>query len=105
MARAETRRLGTLRELPHLALERAPVDRARTERRHRDVERHTVSELEQTLHDIGVYYFWQVADWTAQDIDHADAQLTVFHGRIGRDHWVAQARELAQPPPSSPRPG
>ncbi|MBU6258622.1 MAG: hypothetical protein KGL18_05450 [Burkholderiales bacterium] len=51
--------------------------------------------MEQMMHDIGVYYFWQIAEWTPADIAHADAQLTAFHGRIERDDWVTQAARLA----------
>jgi len=50
--------------------------------------------MEKMLHDIGVYYFWQIAEWTHADIVHADAQLTAFHGRIARDNWVDQAAQL-----------
>lgn len=52
--------------------------------------------LEKMLHNIGVYYFWQIAEWTPEDIEHADAQLTAFKGRITRDDWVTQARQLAR---------
>jgi predicted flap endonuclease-1-like 5' DNA nuclease len=51
--------------------------------------------LEKMLHNIGVYYFWQIAEWTPDDIAHADAQLTAFKGRISRDDWVTQARQFA----------
>jgi predicted flap endonuclease-1-like 5' DNA nuclease len=52
--------------------------------------------LEKMLHDIGVYYFWQIAEWTGDDVAHADAQLTSFKGRIARDGWVVQAQRLMQ---------
>jgi predicted flap endonuclease-1-like 5' DNA nuclease len=52
--------------------------------------------LEKMLHRIGVYYFWQIAEWTAADVAHADAQLTAFKGRIKRDDWVVQSRALAR---------
>ncbi|MFO1287887.1 MAG: hypothetical protein U1F49_16010 [Rubrivivax sp.] len=52
--------------------------------------------LEKMLHGIGVYYFWQIADWDAADIEHADRLLTAFKGRIRRDAWVAQARRFVR---------
>ncbi len=55
-------------------------------------------KLEKMLHGIGVYYFWQVADWRRPDIDHVDDRLQVFKGRISRDNWVKQAGSLAREP-------
>jgi hypothetical protein len=52
--------------------------------------------LEKMLHGIGVYYFWQIAEWNAEDIAHVDTQLTAFKGRIRRDEWVAQARRFVR---------
>lgn len=60
--------------------------------------------LERMLHGIGVYYFWQIAEWTPEDVAHADAQLTAFKGRIQRDHWVDQAQRFAAEPGAAPRP-
>jgi predicted flap endonuclease-1-like 5' DNA nuclease len=60
--------------------------------------------MEKMLHDIGVYYFWQVAEWTEADVAHADAQLPRFKGRITRDEWVKQAIEFAKLPTSAKRP-
>jgi predicted flap endonuclease-1-like 5' DNA nuclease len=54
--------------------------------------------LERMLHEIGVYYFWQIAEWTPADVRHADAQLPVFKGRIERDHWIEQSKQYAQTP-------
>ena len=50
--------------------------------------------LERMLHQLGVGSFRQIARWTEQDIDAFDAQLPEFPGRIRRDTWVTQAREL-----------
>jgi predicted flap endonuclease-1-like 5' DNA nuclease len=61
--------------------------------------------LEKMLHNIGVYYFWQVAEWSREDIAYADARLEVFKGRIERDHWVEQCREFAKRVESARRPG
>jgi predicted flap endonuclease-1-like 5' DNA nuclease len=57
--------------------------------------------LEKMMHNIGVYYFWQVAEWTAEDIVFVDSKLTAFRGRIKRDHWVKQCRKFAQEPTSA----
>ncbi len=37
----------------------------------------------------------QIAAWDDADIDHIDAQLGTFAGRIRRDNWVEQAKFLA----------
>jgi predicted flap endonuclease-1-like 5' DNA nuclease len=60
--------------------------------------------MEKMMHDIGVYYFWQIAEWNSTDIDHADAQLKAFHGRISRDEWVKQAVSFARDADSARKP-
>ena len=57
------------------------------------------------LHEIGVFYFWQVAEWSPQDIDWVDDKLMHFKGRIQRDKWVDQAQTLAALPEAARRPG
>jgi predicted flap endonuclease-1-like 5' DNA nuclease len=52
--------------------------------------------LERMLHQLGVTTFRQVAHWSEGDIDEFDAKLHEFPGRIRRDGWVTQARELHQ---------
>jgi len=52
-------------------------------------------KLEGLLNQNGIYYFWQIADWTAKDVDTMDERLEVFRGRIKRDEWVSQAKSLA----------
>ncbi len=56
------------------------------------------------LHDIGVYYFWQVAEWGDEEINYVDNKLQHFRGRIERDDWVGQAEDLADLPGSAQRP-
>jgi predicted flap endonuclease-1-like 5' DNA nuclease len=56
------------------------------------------------LREIGVYYFWQVAEWTDEDVAYVDGKLLHFKGRIERDDWVGQSRELAALPSSAKRP-
>jgi len=52
--------------------------------------------LERMLHRLGVSTYRQIARWTERDIDDIDAKLPEFPGRIRRDAWVTQARELHQ---------
>ncbi len=47
------------------------------------------------LTEIGVYYFWQVAEWGPAEIEWVDDMLDGFNGRIERDDWVGQAKVLA----------
>jgi predicted flap endonuclease-1-like 5' DNA nuclease len=61
--------------------------------------------LRALLHEIGVFYFWQVAEWTATEIDWVESKLMHFRGRIRRDDWVSQARVLAASPGAVKRPG
>ncbi len=52
-------------------------------------------KLEQTLNDMGVYRFAQVAIWGPKDIAWVDDRLR-FKGRIERDDWMSQAKILAE---------
>ena len=52
--------------------------------------------LERMLHRLGVSSFRQIAHWSEREIDEIDAKLPEFPGRIRRDGWVTQARELHQ---------
>ncbi|MBG1231844.1 NADH-quinone oxidoreductase subunit NuoE [Aestuariivirga litoralis] len=52
--------------------------------------------FEKLLNKVGVWHFDQVASWKSADIDHVDALLKGFHGRIRRDDWVPQAKKLAK---------
>jgi predicted flap endonuclease-1-like 5' DNA nuclease len=60
--------------------------------------------MERTLHDVGVFYFWQIADWSEEDIEHMHDILPEFKGRIERDEWVEQATELATDPDAAAPP-
>ncbi len=51
-------------------------------------------KLETMLQDLGVYTFDQMAAWTDEEIDRVNDNLTAFKGRIRRDDWRAQAKEL-----------
>ena len=52
-------------------------------------------KLEILLHRLGFFHFDQIAEWTADEIAWVDANLEGFRGRVTRDHWVDQARQLA----------
>ncbi|WBU54674.1 50S ribosomal protein L21 [Paracoccus sp. SCSIO 75233] len=51
-------------------------------------------KLEELLHQNGVFHFDQIAEWKKAEIEYMDDQLS-FHGRIERDDWIKQAKELA----------
>ena len=51
--------------------------------------------LEKKLHDAGVTTFAQIAAWTEADVAAMDEKLS-FKGRIEREGWIEQAKELAQ---------
>ena len=51
--------------------------------------------LEKKLHEAGVTTFAQIAAWTEEDIAAMDEKLS-FKGRIEREGWVEQAKELAK---------
>ncbi len=49
--------------------------------------------IEQKLNDMGIYHYWQIAAFTPEDIAAVDDSLN-FKGRIERDDWVKQAKDL-----------
>lgn len=52
--------------------------------------------LERLLQQLGIGTYRQIARWSERDIDDFDGKLAEFPGRIRRDAWVTQARELHQ---------
>ena len=52
-------------------------------------------KLEETLNELGIYHFDQVAKFETKDIAWIDARLR-FKGRIERDDWMSQAKVLAE---------
>ncbi|MHA6325602.1 NADH-quinone oxidoreductase subunit E [Roseivivax sp. CAU 1753] len=52
-------------------------------------------KLEALLNDLGFYHFDQVAAWSEAEIAWVDEHLEGFKGRVERDDWVAQAKELS----------
>ena len=52
-------------------------------------------KLEKELNGAGVFHFDQIASWTSKEVAWADKHLVSFKGRISRDNWVKQAKDLA----------
>lgn len=51
-------------------------------------------KLEDSLNEIGIYHFEQIAAWSPQEVAWADEHLVGFKGRVSRDDWVSQAKAL-----------
>ena len=47
------------------------------------------------LHGEGITTFAQIAEWTEADVEAIEEKLS-FKGRVGREDWIAQAKELAK---------
>lgn len=60
-------------------------------------------KLEILCNKLGFFHFDQIANWTAKEIAWVDENLEGFKGRVTRDEWVVQARDLMNGLP--PRPG
>ena len=52
-------------------------------------------KLENMLNGMGIFHFDQIAKWGADEIAWADQNLEGFRGRVSRDGWVEQAKQLA----------
>jgi predicted flap endonuclease-1-like 5' DNA nuclease len=52
-------------------------------------------KLEETLHEMGIYHFDQIASWGPKEQAWMDGNLAGFKGRATRDEWVPQAKTLA----------
>ncbi|WP_371157746.1 hypothetical protein [Jannaschia sp. 2305UL9-9] len=52
-------------------------------------------KLEQLCNRLGFWHFDQIANWTDAEVAWVDQNLEGFKGRVTRDTWVAQARQLA----------
>ena len=50
--------------------------------------------LEKVLNDTGIYHFDQIANLSKEEISWLDNSMS-FPGRIEREEWVAQAKDLA----------
>ena len=51
-------------------------------------------KLESTLNELGIYHFWQIGEFTPDNVAWVDNYLS-FKGRIDRDDWIGQAKALA----------
>ena len=53
---------------------------------------------EQWLHSMGIYHFWQVANWTVDECAWIAHHMPTanFGGRVYRENWVLQATQLAR---------
>lgn len=51
--------------------------------------------LQDKLNELGIYHFWQIGKFEQKDIDLVNDAMA-FPGRIERDEWIAQARNLAE---------
>ncbi len=52
-------------------------------------------KLEQTLNEMGIWHYDQVAGLRKKEISWVDDRLR-FKGRIERDDWISQAKILAK---------
>ena len=51
--------------------------------------------IEKTLNELGIYQFKQIAEFSRDNIAWVDKYIS-FPGRIDREEWVPQAKELAE---------
>ena len=51
-------------------------------------------KIERQLAGIGVTTFRQIATFTPADVERVNDAIQVFQGRIEREDWIAQARDL-----------
>lgn len=51
--------------------------------------------LEEKLNSVGIYRFEQIASWTERNVEKLE-ELISIKGRVERDNWIAQAKELAE---------
>ena len=50
--------------------------------------------FQQTLNDLGIYSFRQIASFGAADVARVNMQLKEFKGRMEQDDWIGQAKDL-----------
>ena len=51
--------------------------------------------IEKTLNELGIYQFKQIAEFNRDNVAWVDKYIS-FPGRIDREEWVSQAKELAE---------
>ncbi len=52
-------------------------------------------KLEQSMNDLGIYHFWQLAEFGPDAVTALDTALET-RGRVLRDDWVGQAKKFAE---------
>jgi hypothetical protein len=52
-------------------------------------------KLAKTLNGMGYYRFEQIAKWTEADVEKFESHSPEFRGRVARDEWIEQCRNLA----------
>lgn len=52
-------------------------------------------KMEKLCNSLGFWHFDQIAEWNADEVAWVDDNLEGFKGRVTRDDWVAQAKNLA----------
>ncbi len=52
-------------------------------------------KIENTLNELGIYHFDQIAQWSDKTVEWIDNYLS-FKGRIERENWISQAKKLAK---------
>jgi len=50
--------------------------------------------FQQTLNDLGIFNFRQIASFGPADVARVNMQLNEFKGRMEQDDWIGQAKEL-----------
>ena len=53
-------------------------------------------KFEGDLNSKGIYYYRQIASWSAKDVKMVEGVIDSFPGRIGRDEWIKQAKKLSK---------
>ena len=53
-------------------------------------------KFEGDLNSKGIYYYRQIASWSAKDVKMVEGVIDSFPGRIQRDEWFKQAKKLSK---------
>lgn len=58
------------------------------------------AKMEAKLNELGITSLREIAAFTEDDIERVSAGIGAFPGRIGRDRWVHQAKDLVEKLPA-----
>ena len=58
-------------------------------------------KFEKDLNDKGIYYYRQIGSWKRADVKMVEGAIDSFPGRIDRDDWIPQAKQLAKSAPKA----